>query len=278
MFPDNRVLHRNKRIPIFLKKLLDKKEKNGSHDDIMNMHHITKSLFVGAAIAGIGMSSGKAELQLGERSKAWAQRIIRDLVDERYNKLRECLPSDLNFYIQGLDSRWPDYQKEATYDTWKEEDVKTISDSLFGEGGYLSYFEDAEDYLKGPNGDPSETLKKFFEAKFSFNFVAPDFLGKAIEGEKLNLMLFLKKVASRCGGATYGYGCYYYSSFEDEYCKALRDKGMIKEGKWLQVGHYLPEWSFIFDNYFIDSITLPITRDAEQQIHNEDAKQQINKK
>jgi hypothetical protein len=32
----------------------------------MNMHHITKSLFVGAAIAGIGMSSGRAEIVIGD--------------------------------------------------------------------------------------------------------------------------------------------------------------------------------------------------------------------
>ena len=46
-------------------------EKNSSCDSTMNMHHITKSLFVGVAIAGIGMSSGRAEIPLSGETRAW---------------------------------------------------------------------------------------------------------------------------------------------------------------------------------------------------------------
>ena len=36
----------------------------------MNMHHITKSLFVGAAIVGTGVSSGRAEAPLSGETRA----------------------------------------------------------------------------------------------------------------------------------------------------------------------------------------------------------------
>lgn len=191
------------------------------------MHHITKSLFVGAAVAGIGMSSGRAELQIKESSKTWTRRNIEYYVDKHYDELRKCLPKELNLYIREIGWDSTDYESDATYKAWKEEDVQTIFDSLFREGGYLSHFEDAEDYLNAYNGDPRKTLKKFFKATFSFEYVAPDFLGKAIERKTLNLMRFLKKVASRCGGCAFNItNC--HLSIGNKCFDTLKENGMIK--------------------------------------------------
>ena len=221
----------------------------------MNMHHIAKTLFVGAAIAGIGMSSGRAELQLEENSKECARVTFRYHVDECYNKLRECLPSDLNLYIRNMAWDLTDYESDTTYEAWKKEDVQTLLDSLFGEGGYLSRFEDAEDYLKASNGDPRKNLKEFLEAEFSF---------RAVEGKKLNLMRFLKKVAFRFNPIGFDTGNY-YGYFADKYRNALVENGMIEESK--ETGCYLPKWSFIFDDDFINGITFLITEAARQQIN-----------
>ena len=239
------------------------------------MHHITKTLFVGAAIAGIGMASGRAELQIKESSKAWARAIFRYHLNERYDELRKRLPKELNLYIRDIDWDLTDYQSDATYEAWKEKDAQTLFDSLFGKSGYLSHFKDAEDYLKASDDDRRKTLKEFFEAEFSFKsikFVERDF--KAIKGKTLNLMLFLKKVASRLDPFLAPDSVHCYSYFDDKDRNALIGNGMIikngmiKEDEWFKADHYLPEWSFIFNDDFIEGVTLLITGAAKQQINN----------
>ena len=233
----------------------------------MNMHHITKSLFVGVAIAGIGMSSGRAELQIEESSKDCARMIIKVYLNERYNMLRGCLPSELNLYIR--DKAWDltDYESDTTYETCEGEDVRRLFDSLFGEGGYLSHFEDAKDYLKVSDDDRRKNLKEFLEAEFSFEIHPYSALGRTLEDKKLNLMCFLKRVASRFDPEI-SFGSYYCysSSFDDEVLKVLKCGGMIKESE--QAGYYLPEWSFIFNNDFINEVTHLITGAVKKQINN----------
>ena len=232
----------------------------------MNMHHITKSLFVGAAIAGIGMSSGRAELQLEESSKDWAQKIIRLDVDDRYDELRRHLPKSLNLYIR--DVRWDltDYESETTYEAWKEADVKTLFNSLFDKGGYLSRFKDAKDYLNASDDDRRKNLKEFLEAEFSFKSIKLVYgRFKAVGGKTLNLMLFLQKVASRLYPFPPLGSVHCYSDFDDEDREVLTCYGMVEEGE--QAGDYLPKWSFIFNDHFIEEVTFLITEEAKQQIN-----------
>lgn len=78
-------------------------------------------------------------------------------------------------------------------------------------------------------------------------------------------MCFLKKVAFRFNpiGFDSGNYCFY---FADKYRDALIKNGMIRESK-KKAGYYLPRLSFIFNDDFIDRLTLLITEDAEQQIN-----------
>ena len=80
-------------------------------------------------------------------------------------------------------------------------------------------------------------------------------------------MRFLGKVASRCGGCAFNI-TNYHLSIGNKCFDALRENGMIKEGEWLRLGHYFPEWSFIFDDSFIDEVALPITADVKRQVKN----------
>ena len=233
----------------------------------MNMHHITKSLFVGAAIAGIGMASGRAELQIKESSKKCARVIFGYRLNRCYDEFRHCLPSELNLYIQHMIWDLTDYQSDAVYRAWEEEDAQTIFDSLFGKGGYLSHFKDAKDYLNASDDDRRKTLKEFLEAEFSFKsieFVRGDF--KGIKGKTLNLMCFLKKVVSRLDTNICLDAIHYYNYFDDNVPYALINIGVIKEDK--QAGCYLPEWSFIFNDRFIKDVASLITEDVKQQINN----------
>ena len=56
----------------------------------MNMHHITKSLFVGAAIAGIGVSSGRAEI------------VINDSVREQLKSVTEKMLQSHRLEVDGF--------------------------------------------------------------------------------------------------------------------------------------------------------------------------------
>ena len=80
-------------------------------------------------------------------------------------------------------------------------------------------------------------------------------------------MRFLKKVAFRCNPIGFDTGNY-YGYFADKYrdaLVALVENGMIEESK--ETGCYLPKWSFIFDDDFINGITFLITEAARQQIN-----------
>ena len=91
----------------------------------MNMHHITKSLFVGAAIAGIGMSSGRAEITFDTGFRKNVKNIIRDVMAGRYRALNALYPNTVS-------------------DTQLQEDVDRICNSLFDRNtGFAHYFTDA---------------------------------------------------------------------------------------------------------------------------------------
>ncbi len=62
----------------------------------MNMHHITKSLFVGAAIAGIGMSSGRAEITFNEGFRESVKGIVRRALEKKYEAFNAIFPGTLS--------------------------------------------------------------------------------------------------------------------------------------------------------------------------------------
>ena len=103
---------------------MTKKKKNGSYHGIMNMHHITKSLFVGAAIAGIGMSSGKAELTFNEEFRESVKDIVRKTLKEKYKAFDAIFPGTLS-------------------DIQLEQDTNTVCHSLFDrDSGFAHFFTD----------------------------------------------------------------------------------------------------------------------------------------
>ena len=86
----------------------------------MNMHHITKTLFVGAAIAGIGMSSGKAEITFSPQVCDRVRGIVTNRFQQLYENLNEEFP-------------W-------SFDKDLQDDVNTICGLLFSTDGSLGGF------------------------------------------------------------------------------------------------------------------------------------------
>ena len=104
---------------------MTKKKKNDLHGGIMNIHHITKSLFVGAAIAGIGMSSGRADITFDEGFRQNVKEIIIKVMGDRYKALNALYPNTLS--------------KDQL-----QKDVEMIYNSLFDrDTGFAHYFTDA---------------------------------------------------------------------------------------------------------------------------------------
>ena len=90
----------------------------------MNMHHITKSLFVGAAIAGIGMSSGRAEVTFDKGFRESVKGIVRRTLEKKYEAFDAIFPETLS-------------------DIQLEQDTNTVCDSLFDrDSGFAHFFTD----------------------------------------------------------------------------------------------------------------------------------------
>ena len=226
MFPDNRVLHRNKRIPIFLKKLLDKKEKNGSHDDIMNMHHITKSLFVGAAIAGIGMSSGRAELRIPDSLKDQIRNVVEGRLKECYRQVRAAVPSQ---FPAGL---------------WEQEaDTNIVYELIVSQRRGFLHFCSLE-MLDKPYSFPilKEDLRNFFEEQCPPYGQKVWFSNERIERSALYINRRIRSVIGE--GDRYGEFNDYYGQ------KSLAQKGIVDHNRyWYHYKH-----SFVFNDKFIETI------------------------
>ena len=89
------------------------------------MHYTTKSLFVGAAIACTGMSSGKADITFDEGFRENVKNIVRDVMADRYKALNALYPNMVS-------------------DIQLQEDVDRIYNSLFDRNtGFAHYFTDA---------------------------------------------------------------------------------------------------------------------------------------
>jgi len=85
------------------------------------MHHITKSLFVGAAIAGIGMSSGKAEIVIGDDVRQRLQDVAREMLQS--HRL------EVNMFHEEHKTRGSFNYSDGLI----EEDVKSICAEIYGE-------------------------------------------------------------------------------------------------------------------------------------------------
>ena len=101
-------------------------KKNGFHHGTMNMHHITKSLFVGAAIAGIGMLSGRAEIIIGGDVRQQLQDVTR--------KMLQSHRLEVNTFHEEHET----YGSFNYSDEMIEEDVKSICDALYEHNSRIS--------------------------------------------------------------------------------------------------------------------------------------------
>ena len=179
---------------------------------------------------------------------------------------RVCLLARSMIICEGSWTDADDYDNKETYEKWKEEDIKTIFDCLFGEGGYLSYFENKESYLGSSEDEPGKNLESFLRAKLPLEMVGKsEFLGNKIQRKMLNLECLLNLVTSRCGtAANFLVSSFKHHGLEKKHIKALVDAGAIKEGEWAFVGYYNARWEFIFTD-FIDELENSITFDVKHQ-------------
>ena len=91
----------------------------------MNMHHITKSLFVGAAIVGTGISSGKAEITFSQEFRTGIRNVVRKVLTERCGALNALYPNTIS-------------------DVQLGEDIDKVCNALFDRNtGFAHYFTDA---------------------------------------------------------------------------------------------------------------------------------------
>ena len=132
----------------------------------MNMHHITKSLFVGAAIAGIGVSSGRAEIVIGNDVRQQLRDVTREMLRSHRLEVNEF------------------HEKHKTHGTFNysdemiDEDVKRICDALYERNSGISVFSNVftihgnrhtntrESYVQllnaALNSDSNKTIDWFF--------------------------------------------------------------------------------------------------------------------
>lgn len=132
----------------------------------MNTHRITKSLFVGAAIAGIGMSSGKAEIVIGNDVRQQLQNVTRKMLQSHRLEVNE-------FHEEHKTLGSFNYSDEMI-----EEDVKRICDALYERNSGIPVFSDVftkhgnrhtntrKSYVQllnaALNSDSNETIDWFF--------------------------------------------------------------------------------------------------------------------
>lgn len=95
----------------------------------MNIDHISKSLFVGAAIAGIGMSSGRAEIVIGDDVRQQLQDVTRRMLQSHRLEVDE-------FHKEHKTHRAFNYSDEMIEEDYSdemiEEDVRHICDAIYG--------------------------------------------------------------------------------------------------------------------------------------------------
>ena len=216
-----------KKIPIFIKKLLDKKIKNGSHYNIMNVHHITKSLFVGAAIAGIGMSSGRAELTIPQSLRNEIRHVVERRLEECYRQVRNVIRDDGDY-------SWEDYRKD---------DTNLICDLITNERRGFFYFCSLEMMDKPYSFSTlKRDLRYFFEEQCPPYERRVQFSNEMIKRSALLLNRIIRSVIGE--GDPFGLFRAHRKS------RILAQKGIVDEDKY---GFYFKH-SFVFNDEFIETI------------------------
>ena len=92
----------------------------------MNMHHIAKTLFVGAAIAGIGMSSGRAEIVIGDGVRQQLQDVTRKMLQSH------------RLEVNAFHEEQKTHGSSNYSDKMIEADVKSICDALYEHNSGIS--------------------------------------------------------------------------------------------------------------------------------------------
>ena len=119
----------------------------------MNMHHIiTKSLFVGAAIVGIGVSSGRAEIVIGNDVRQQLRDVTREMLRSHRLEVNEF------------------HEKHETHGSFNysdemiDEDVKRICDALYERNSGISVFSNVFDINGNRHTDTRESYVQLLNA------------------------------------------------------------------------------------------------------------------
>ena len=209
----------------------------------MNIHHITKSLFVGAAIVGIGMSSGKAEITFSPQVRQQVRGIVTNQFQSLYGKLNEKFPWS---FAQDL-----------------QNDVDTICGLLFSTdnslGGFVALFSEGTRYrMSGCN--PSYPYKSFLI--MDLNRVSGLYANPTATVRKYLLQSFSEKQgypeSPELMGHLGGKHLNFFNRLSDVFYKAketLTDLHFCDESQTPDGGpHYWINREFIFDESFAERI------------------------
>ena len=192
----------------------------------MNMHHITKSLFVGAAIAGIGMSSGRAELKVPKSLKDQIWHVVERRLEECYRQVQAAVPSAFT------DGVWE-----------KKVDTNLVYDLIVSQRWGFFHFCSLE-MLRNPRSFSTlkQVLRDFFKEQCPPGSQKVQFSNKRIERSALGLNRRIRSII----GVGDKYGLY------DDYRgkQSLAQKGIVDKNEY----GFRFKHSFVFNDEFIETI------------------------
>ena len=193
----------------------------------MNMYHNVKSLFVGAAVAGIGMLSGRAELKVSESLKNQIWNIVEGRLGECYRQVRAVVP---NVYT---DKKW---------EMWREEDTRSVYNLIVGQRFGLFHFCSLDTSFQSRD-ELKEYLGWFFEEQCPLYRQKVQFSNKEIERSALCLFRILSSIIDD------GYG--WNRELKNWYnSRNLAQQGIVNEEKY----GFSVKRSFVFNDAFIGRI------------------------
>ena len=193
----------------------------------MNMHHIiTKSLFVGAAIVGTGISSSHAGIKIPESLQKYIRNIVEKRIEDCYRQVRDAVP------------------KASSSDLWeKKDDVNTVCDLILNEDGFSDFCSLEMMYEPFTRPKLEKDLRYFFKEQCPEYNQMVQFSNEQVYRSALYLNRRIRSVI----GAGDKYGDVYDSYYDKE---ALAQRGIVeKDG-----GYYYYKHSFVFSDEFIRSI------------------------
>ena len=204
------------------------------------MHSITKSLFVGAAIAGIGMSSGKAELKIPQSLKNEIYHVVERRLKECYRQVRLVVP---------------DIDYGGFWKQWCEEDTKHVYDLIMDPcSGFFGFYSLEISAIRSHDQWKKE-FKCFFEehCPIDRDREMVRFFDKLINRETLHMFRTLRGVIH----GDYGFNKRLRKNWGRywSYLPEMARKGIIIDdnGRNGYCG-YSVEHSFVFNDEFIERI------------------------